>query len=117
MAFNKVHGVHMKTRTLLFAILMGIALSLKAAQAPTLFDIEIEGTVGSPQLSMNDLQLEVNQEYLFVLNNVHPVSLEFYFEKFGQHVATRYLQGTPSVTQESINLLPSSKVLWHFVAS
>ena len=87
------------------------------AAAPTLYDIQVEGSVGHPELSIEELMLDVNQEYLFVISNTLPASVELYIGKFGHHIATHYLQGTPSVTQESMNLPTSSKVLWHFVTN
>jgi hypothetical protein len=101
----------------LLTVLLGLAFTARASEAPVLHDIEIEGSAGNPQLSIQDLKLEVNREYLFVINNPLAVSLVFQFEKLGQHVATRYLQGSPSVTQESVNVLPNSKVIWHFVTT
>lgn len=108
----------MRQALLFFVLLLGLTLSALAAEAaPLLQDIEIEGSPGNPQLSIQELKLEINHEYLFLINNPLAVPLVFQFEKLGQHVATRYLQGSPSVTQESINLMPNGKVLWHFLTT
>lgn len=107
----------MRHAILSFCLFLGMTFGAIASEAPTLHDIEIEGSPANPQLSFHDLKLEINHEYLFVLNNTHPVPFVFQFEKLGQHVATRYLQGSPSVTQESLNVLPNAKVIWHFLAT
>ena len=107
----------MRPALLLFSLLLTLSFAAFATQAPILHDIEIEGSPESPQLSISDLKLEVNHEYLFVINNPHGVPLVFQYEKLGQNVTTQYLQGSPSVTQESINLLPNGKVLWHFMTT
>lgn len=95
-------------------LLFGMSGAAWGASVPILHEIVVEGTIDAIQLSINDLQLEVNEEYLFVVDNKFTQTFSFNFEKFGQHVLTRYLQGSSSVTQESFNLLPQRKVTWHF---
>lgn len=106
----------MKYSYIIFFLLFGMSSAVWGASIPIMHEIVIDGVIDAPQLSISDLQLEVNEEYLFVVDNKFAQSLSFNFEKFGQHVSTRYLQGSSSVTQESFTLLPNSKVVWHFTA-
>lgn len=98
----------------ILCLVMGGSGVAWGASIPTLHEIEVDGVLDAIELSINDLELELNHEYLFVIDNKFSQSLSFNFEKFGQHVSTRYLQGSSSVTQESFSLLPHSKVVWHF---
>lgn len=99
------------------SILLVLSFGAFALDAPVLHEINIEGSVSAPEILLAPLSLELKKEYLFVVNNTHPVAFNIQFDKFGQHVFTRYLQGSSNVSQESINVLPNGKVLWHFTAS
>ena len=87
------------------------------ALAPKLYEVVLEGVSDEPEIVLSDSPLEINQEYLFMIENKFSSSYILHLEKFGQHVSTQYLQGSPSVTQESLYLLPSSKVIWHFTVN
>lgn len=86
-----------------------------AAGAPLLIDLVVTGTVDAPNFDPQQLQFDMGQDYLLVMMNDKPYPVTFTFNKFGQSVATRLLQGAANVTQDSIVLFPSTKVIWHFI--
>ncbi len=87
--------------------------SLFAAE-PILIDIKIIGSAQAPIFSPQDITLDSGQDYLLVINNVGNDSISFDYGDFGQKVLTRSVQGTSSMTQQSMVINPNSKMQWHF---
>lgn len=97
----------------LYFLLLQPFSSLVAA-IPSLVDVAVVNTPSGFGLVPSALEFAQHQEYLLVLSNDNPESLTFHFSQFGQKIMTHYLQGTPSVSQESVDLPAKSKVLWQF---
>lgn len=71
-------------------------------------------TIGVEPFSLEpqEIVLEEGTSYLFVAENPHAVNALWFFDAFGQHVLTRYLQGAPSVSQTTLSLPSRTKVNW-----
>jgi len=103
--------------TLFLGIFLLLFTQLAAAhQTPSLMALAITGPPHAPFLEPAAVKLTQGEEYLFVIHNETLFPLTFYFDKLGQSVLTHYRQGTPSVSQDRMELPAQSKVLWHFVA-
>lgn len=92
-----------------------LSLNSWAQEAPLLFDLTVTGNANSPSFEPQQLLFNTLQEYVLVLTNDKPYSVVFHYGKFGQEVSTMLLQGTPHVSQDSVTLIPNSKVTWHFI--
>jgi multicopper oxidase len=92
-----------------------ICFATFALASPILIDLAVSGTQDNPSFTPNQLQFKEGQEYLLVVTNEQSYGVTFHYNKFGQSLLTHYLQGTSSVTQDSMMLLPHSKIFWHFV--
>lgn len=102
----------------LFGIVVLLFSSLsKANETPQLIDLQLSGSISAPFFEPGNLTFTLGQEYVLVITNDNAYQVTFHFDKFGQAIFTRFLQGSPGVTQESLELPSSSKVLWHFIPS
>ncbi len=81
---------------------------------PLLIDVKIIGSAQSPLFEPQNFTLDVGQDYLFVISNEGTDSISFDYGNFGQKVLTHSMQGTSSMTQQSIVINPNSKVQWLF---
>lgn len=85
--------------------MLGLAAEVHAL-SPDLIDLRVNDS--------KPLEFTTGVEYLLVLHNENQHGTSFYFGEFAQSVFTHYLQGSASVTQESIAVPSNGKVLWLF---
>jgi hypothetical protein len=109
--------IHFRVLLLSLCFALAFASPIARAQVPVLAELAITGIQAAPILEPALLQLNQGQEYLLVINNDNPFAVTFHFEKFGQSIYTQYLQGTPSLSQDRLDIPSNSKILWHFVAT
>ncbi|MBS0287961.1 MAG: hypothetical protein JSR17_11730 [Proteobacteria bacterium] len=84
------------------------------ANQPLLLDVKVVGGAQSPLFEPQNFTLDAGQDYLLVITNSNNDSITFDFGNFGQQVFTRSINGTSSVTQQSLVINGNSKVQWHF---
>lgn len=99
----------------MLACTLGVGQVSVAKEPPILIDLTVTGTMDTPGFEPLQLNFHTAQEYVLVITNDKPYSIVFHCGKFGQQISTYLLQGTPNVNQESITLMPTSKVTWHFI--
>src|SRR5579872_4636352 len=102
-------GLIKKIVTLLFILALDTLVFQAQAHAPLLVDLSIAGTIDAPTLEPASLQLLQGQEYLLVIKNDNPYPVTFHFDKLGQSINTQYLQGTPSVSQDRVDIPTQTK--------
>ncbi len=90
----------------MIAVMTLLMASSLHAVSPTLIALGVNET---PKL-----ELTTGVDYLIMINNENPHGTNFYFGEFAQNVFTHYLQGSSSVTQDSIAVPSHAKVLWLF---
>lgn len=100
----------------LFSVIVYGKFSVAYAM-PEVCEWMIEGTVDQPVLVAPVLEFMLHKEYVLTIKNPHPISWGYHVGDFGHHVMTRYLGGVPSVTQESMSILPNGTLTWHFVTA
>lgn len=103
----------MKKGIFVFLFTFTVCAQLYADQ-PLLIDVKIIGASQSPLFEPQHFSFDLGQDYLLVISNEGSDSISFDFGDFGQKVMTRSMQGTSSMTQQSIVINPNSKVQWHF---
>ncbi|HET9843353.1 MAG TPA: hypothetical protein VFP93_01680 [Gammaproteobacteria bacterium] len=79
---------------------------------PTLLDIQLRGSVEEPFFYPQEVHLHENEFYLLVIENGFDYPYLLVANQFAEAIVTQSIQGSPSVTQQSVALSPHSKVQW-----
>lgn len=115
---KRSHAPQLAKLLLVSLALFSAASSVNAsADDPILVETNIVSTMEGPGFAPENYTFKQGHEYLWVMTNENSQSLSFNYDTFGQKIFTHYLQGTPSVTQNSFALPSQSKVYWLFVPS
>ena len=83
-------------------------------KVPELIQLEVQGDDHALTFGPEDLKLNKNQPYVMVIVNDKPFAVAFQYTGLGQAVRSQSLKGSNSVSTESIQLPPNSKVQWQF---
>ncbi len=89
-------------------------LALSAHAIPELIDIQVKGDAQHVFFEPSKIELESDQDVLFVIENPHAFHCQFVSQTLADGIITQYIQGSGSVTFESISIPPHSKVQWVF---
>lgn len=81
---------------------------------PQLMDFQISGSQVSPIIAPNEIQLDNEKEYVFVIENTQENAVFLHYGAFGQSVSTQYLHGNSNLSSDGLILLPEMKLTWHF---
>jgi len=81
-------------------------------EVPTLIDIQLNASNNVAFFSPSNLLLETNKLYLLMISNPYQRSYTFSYYELKNALETKYINGSPSVSEQSIMLAPHSKVQW-----